>query len=100
MNSILNLLTICRKAGKLSMGFDSAAEAVVKRKARLIVLASDLSPKTEKEIRFTAGKASVPVIKTEMSIDEINFGLGKKVGVLAVCDEGFSERLSQLVCGR
>jgi hypothetical protein len=35
-----------------------------------------------------------------MSIDEINFGLGKKVGVLAVCDEGFSERLSQLVCGR
>lgn len=80
------------------MGFDAAGEAVLKRKAKLIILASDLSPKTEKEIRFTAGKTSVPVVKTEITLEEFSFGLGKKVGVLAVCDEGFSKKLSQLVC--
>ena len=82
------------------MGFDAAKEAILKHKAKLIILASDLSPKTEKEIRFVADKAAIPIIKTEISLDEFSFGLGKKVGVLAICDEGFSKKLSQLAGDR
>ena len=46
MNSkIINLLMICRKAGKLVMGYDSAKESAEKGKACLIITASGLSPK-------------------------------------------------------
>ena len=93
---IFNLLTICRKAAKLTMGFDASKEAVMTDKAKLVLTTADISPKTEKEIRFFADKKNVPVIKTDISIDEMNVGLGKKVGLIAVCDEGFSKKLSEL----
>ena len=49
---LLNMLSLCRKAGKLSMGFDSAKEALVRKASRLCLLAADCSPKTAKEVRF------------------------------------------------
>lgn len=99
MNKILNLLTICRKAGKLCMGFDPVKESIEKGKAKLVLLACDLSPKTEKEIRFFAEKKSdqsVKIITTPLTLDEFYFGLGKKAGVFAICDEGFAKSLSQI----
>ena len=97
MNKYLNLLTICKKAGKLVTGFDPAKEAVEKGKAKLILLASDLSSKTEKEIRFIAEKKAVTVMNTSLTLDDYYLGLGKKAGVFAVCDEGFAVSLSGLV---
>lgn len=96
MNKIINLLTICRKAGKLTMGFDASKEALAALKMHLIILASDISPKTEKEIRFFADKSDCTVIKTDITIEEFHFGLGKKVGVLGICDPGFSAKLTEL----
>lgn len=98
---IISLLTICRKAARLTMGFDPAKESVMTDKARLIVLAADLSPKTEKEIRFFADKKNVSVLKTDISISEMYSGIGKKVGVIAICDDGFAKKLTELItCGQ
>lgn len=94
---IFNLLTICRKAGRMAMGFDSAKEAILTDKAKLILTAADISPKTEKEIKFFSDKKNVKVISTDITIEEMNFGLGKKVGIIAVCDEGFSAKMTELV---
>ena len=49
MNSqqkIINLLTICRKAGKLVIGFDAVKEAVYGGNASCVITASDISVKT------------------------------------------------------
>ncbi|MCI8361524.1 MAG: hypothetical protein HFE86_09345 [Clostridiales bacterium] len=56
---LLNMLGIARRAGKLSVGFDAAAEAVRGGRSRLIVAAADLSAKTEKEIRYLIGRRSL-----------------------------------------
>ena len=39
---LLSMLGIARRAGKIAMGFDAAAEAMHKGEARLLVLAADL----------------------------------------------------------
>ena len=49
---LLSLLGLARKAGKVVFGRDCAAEAVRKKQAKLLLLASDLSPKSKKEMEF------------------------------------------------
>lgn len=79
------------------MGFDSVKESIMTGKAHLILLASDISAKTEKEIRFFAEKNGTSVIKTDADIDEYGTAIGKKVGVIAVCDEGFAKKMTELL---
>ena len=62
MNSkLIGLITICRKAGRMVMGFDPSKEAIESGKAFSVILASDISPKTEKEIRFLPAKETFPL---------------------------------------
>lgn len=96
-NKLFGLLSMCRRAGKAELGFDSVKESMEKKKARLVLIASDTSAKTEKEIRFFADKYAVPVLKTAESIKDFGLGIGKNVGVVAVCDEGFAKKTSELV---
>ncbi|MCM1523852.1 MAG: ribosomal L7Ae/L30e/S12e/Gadd45 family protein [Ruminococcus sp.] len=90
------LLTICRKAGKMTMGFDSVKESILSRKACTVILSSDISAKTEKEIRFFAEKSGVRVINASVTMTEIELGTGKKAGVIGICGEGFAKRLTEL----
>lgn len=94
---LIDLLTVCRKAGRMVMGFDAAKEAVLNGKAGSVLLAEDISPKTEKEIRFFAGKNSIPAAKTGCTQNDFYIGIGKKVGVIAVCDDGFSKKALAII---
>lgn len=99
MNSpqkIINLLTICRRAGKAVSGFDPSCEAMKNGTVYCIITASDLSAKSEKEIRFNADKYGVPVIGICISKNTLGSFLGKPTGIVAVCDKGFAERFIQL----
>ena len=96
MSSISGLLTICRKAGKLVMGFDPMKDALAGGKACAVIIASDISPKTEKEVRFVPGKQNIPVARTAMTLDEVYYALGKKAGILTICDKGFADKALSL----
>ncbi len=92
MNDRLNgLLGMARRAGRLTAGFDAVIESVKTQKAQLVLLAADLSPKTEKELRFTAAEA-VPLLSVGLTKEEIGHaaGYGKPVGVVATEDKGFA----------
>lgn len=94
---LIDLLTVCRKAGRMVMGFDAAKEAVLDGKASSVLLAEDISPKTEKEIRFFADKGNIPAAKTGCTQNDFYIGIGKKVGVIAVCDDGFSKKALAII---
>ena len=94
---LLNLLSMSRKAGKAALGFDPMREALSAGKAAGVFIAEDISPKTEKEVRFFADKNSVSVVRLPLTQDELYFGIGKKVGVVTLCDKGFADRAVQLV---
>ena len=81
----------------MALGFDMSKESAEKGKAELIVLASDISTKTKKEVRFFSDKYGVKTVKTNLTIDDFFHGIGKKVGVIAVCDKGFAQKAESLI---
>ncbi len=93
MNSkTLTLLGFAAKAGKLSFGMDSAKTALKQGKSKLIVVASDISAKSLKEIKFFAdGKAQV--LELNSDIETLSHAVGKKCGIISLNDKGFSQSI-------
>lgn len=89
---IINLLTICIKAGKTVRGYDSVCEALKNKLVCCVLTAADVSAKTLKETAFMCSKYSVPVIETSISKEEISGFTGRQTAVIAVCDKGFADR--------
>lgn len=76
------------------MGHDMALESLKKHKAKLIIFCSDASPRLISE--FEKKNADVPIIKSNITMDEVHFSVGKRVGVMTIDDENFSKRLIEL----
>ena len=91
-NKLCGLLGIARRSGHILIGFDAVRAALLAGKTQLILLASDCSPKTEKDLRFAAQDKSCPVIKVEADKDAFTAALGmqKPVAVIATDDRGFA----------
>lgn len=91
-NKLCGLMGIARRSGHILIGFDAVRAALLAGKTQLILLASDCSPKTEKELRFAAEGKTCPVIKVEADKDAFTAALGmqKPVAVIATDDHGFA----------
>ncbi len=93
MNSkILTLLGFASKADKLGYGMDAAVGSIKAKKAHLIVLASDVSDKSRKEISFFAGE-KVPIIVLECDMETLSRAVGKKCGIISLHDKGFAQSI-------
>ena len=92
--SVLSYLGLARKAGKLSVGFAASKEACLKTKAKLVLIASDISEKSEKEIRYFSG-GKIPVERIPYTIYEVSQNIGTKAGIVAVLDDGFADALKK-----
>jgi ribosomal protein L7Ae-like RNA K-turn-binding protein len=92
---VLGALSMARKAGKLTLGFDAVKDTLVAAKARLVIITADVSPKTEKEVRFFCTRSGTDVIKTACGMEDIREMLGKKSGVLSVTDDGLAGLVKQ-----
>ena len=87
---VAGVLGLAQKAGKISSGDAGVKEALAAGKAKLLVIASDASPNTEKELRFLAAKSSVPVIIC-MKREELGLCIGKAPrAAIAVLDTGLA----------
>lgn len=94
MNSqqkMINLLTMCRRAGKITIGFDAVCDSVKNKKSFCVMTANDISANTLKEINFICSKYNCMVIDCGLTKEELGFYLGKITAVIAVCDRGFAE---------
>ena len=91
-NKLCGLLGIARRSGHILIGFDAVRAALLADKTQLVILASDCSPKTEKELRFAAEGKTCPVIRVEADKDAFTAALGmqKPVAVIATDDRGFA----------
>lgn len=94
-NKFLSFLGICRKAGKMSIGFKNTAESVKANRVFMILIASDLSEKTEKELCFITKDRGIEVLRTAFSMAELSAAIGIKTGIIAIEDEGFSKALKE-----
>lgn len=95
-NRFLSMLGISRKAGLASLGFDKAKDCIFKGTAKVVVVCSDISEKTLKELEFHARKAGVQIIQSRYSMFDISNAVGSKTGIVAVTDSGIAKKLCAL----
>lgn len=95
-NKILSLLGFATKAGKLGFGFEAAREALRDKKSKLILIASDISEKSLKEMKFYSEKANVRCIELkDLTMIDVSNSVGRKCGIISVNDNGFADALQK-----
>jgi len=90
---IISIISLCKRAGKLIMGFDVVKEAAEKAQICLILTVSDISPKSYKEIVRVAQMNNVTILSIPVIMDEIFYNVGKRAGILAINDRGLANKL-------
>lgn len=95
------LLGMAKRAGRLTAGYDAVTALASGGKAKVILFASDLSEKTEKEVRFAAKEHRTVSFRIPMTKEEMGHCVGfkKPVGVLAIEDKGFAAAIEKLCRG-
>ena len=98
MDKFLNLLGMCRKAGRLSCGHDAAIESIVNNKAALCVVSSSASQRLINEMQHacTYDYKNIRFITLSYTTPELTQATGTKAAVLTVDDEGFAKKLISL----
>lgn len=97
MNNILSLISLCKRAAKLVLGFDRVKESIFNYQAQGVYLARDISAKTKKEVEFLCARDQVPLTCLPCTMEEIENAVGKAAGVLAITDEGLAQKLNQKI---
>ncbi len=92
-SKILTLLGFAAKALKLEYGMQKSIEAIKKNRSKLIVIASDLSEKSKKEISFYATKQNIRLRTIDVTIEKLSTAVGRKCGVISVNDNGFADAI-------
>lgn len=92
MNKIMGLLTMARRAGKLSLGMDMSKDACRNGISKGICTATDISPKSLKEIKFVCMNENVPLYSLGMDMKAVGIELGKNVGIISINDSGFMKK--------
>lgn len=93
---LLSLLGIARRAGRLSLGFDAASDAMYGHQCRLLLLANDLSERTVRSITGTAQQTNTRTIVLDIPMETLGAAIGKLTGIVAVNDKGFAEKMKTL----
>ena len=85
------------KLVKLYLGFDSIEQSVEKKLVNLIVVASDTSEKTKKEMKFICDKFKIPFVVFG-TIEGNSHFIGKQNrALIGICDEGLAKRFLELI---
>ncbi len=93
-NKILTLLGFGAKAGKLCFGMDMSKDALKKHKSFLVVVASDVSEKSQKEISYFTSSNNIPlIILNDIDIETVSKAVGRKCGIISVNDKSFAEAI-------
>ena len=93
-DKVVNLLQFARKAGRLSYGTHATEWAIESKKAALVCVANDISEKSVKELRFKASKNGIEVLVLKnTTTEDLAAALGKRCGIVAVCDKNFAEAI-------
>ena len=97
MHELLNTLSLCRRAGKLIMGFDPVKAAVAAGQAKAVLLASDLAPRSKKEVRFFCRDTGLSPIESPFTLDDIKNKFGRRAGIFAITDQGLAQKTVLIV---
>lgn len=98
---ILNLLGMMRRANAITIGEDKAAEVLRAGKAKLLLLASDVSENAARKAENLANGRNVQLLSLPFSREELGAALGiGGCSVAAVTDLGFASAWMKLLAAQ
>ena len=93
----LNLLGVAYRARMIINGYDSVMDAVIKGKAKIVLIASDASEKTIEAFQKKCFYYHVGICEV-FTTAELSKAIGKGLcKVLAISDDGFTKSLNKLL---
>lgn len=98
-NPLLSFLGITRKSGNIVFGMDSVKKEILNGKIRLLVVTSDISENSFKEISKAAEIYNVKILKAPCTKDDIESATGKYSAILGISDENFSKKIISILTG-
>lgn len=93
MSKVDSLLSLASRARKLISGFDMVCVDIksIKRKTKLVILATDATDNVKKEVKFLSEKYNVQLIEYSTK-EELGHYIGKADrSVIGITDENFKE---------
>lgn len=98
MTNYLNIVGLCFRAGKCTIGEDAILKSVRNRKAELVLLAQDIGDQTKKKLTDKCTYYQVPFLIVKEDRDTLSQAIGKSQRVaVAILDKGFAEKIQSLV---
>ena len=98
-NRVLGLIGISAKAGKISFGTEAVKESILKKKAKLIVVAENSSNRLKEKFTKLCEQYKIP-IATFGTIEQISQAIGRQnKAVICIRDKNLSEEIYKIICG-
>lgn len=97
MNKLLSFLGLCRRAGKMSLGYDVVRDSIANGEARIIIVSNDISEHTLKNVVNAADRFNKKVYKLSADKEALSTAIGKYSAVISINDSGFSKKLLALM---
>jgi len=96
-DSVLFLLGISKKAGKLIAGQESVERAANAKKISLIIVSNDTSKNTKEKMKNLSNKTNIPILFWSQA-DELGKAIGKELSkVIGITDEGFAKEIQKRI---
>jgi ribosomal protein L7Ae-like RNA K-turn-binding protein len=94
---LFTFLGLVLRAGKLSFGFDESVQLIVSKKAKLVLVTSDLSKNTLKNLCKYTEKCNITVIELPDTMETTLKFLNKRSGIIVIKDRGFANKALRLI---
>lgn len=93
---ILNLIGLALRARKIVTGEEFVIKEIQSNRAKIVFLASDASPSTQKKIQNKCTYYNVPCV-TLFTTEQLSQAMGKPRKSCALCDAGFAKKVHELI---
>lgn len=97
LKKIFSFIGLAKKAGKISGGEVAVVNAIKKKTATLLLVATDSSDNTRKKFNNSAEFYNIPILEFG-SKEELGNAIGEDFrAVLCINDEGFSKKIQLMI---
>ncbi|MFA9380819.1 MAG: L7Ae/L30e/S12e/Gadd45 family ribosomal protein [Acetanaerobacterium sp.] len=93
---LLSMIGMSKRAGKLVAGFDTVTEGVRTGSIACVFYASDVSPKTIKELAYICNQENAATVPVPVTMDEIKRITARRAGIFAVTDAGLRRKINEM----
>ncbi len=98
-NKVTGMLGLAKKAGKLTFGTESVRSAIIKKQAKLVIIAEDAADRTKRNFTMLCEKENIPIRITK-KVEEMSQAIGQvNKAVISINDKNFSEGLIKIIDG-